>query len=28
VLTSRFRPARKGHQPVRVRVRQVITFKH
>ena len=28
VLTSRFRPARKGHVPVRVRVRQVITFRH
>lgn len=27
VLTSRFRPARKGHSAVRVRVRQVISFK-
>jgi TonB family protein len=28
VLTSRFRPARKHGVPVRVRVRQVITFRH
>lgn len=28
VLTSRFHPALKSHHPVRVRVRQVITFKH
>ena len=28
VLTSRFHPAMKSHHPVRVRVQQVITFRH
>ena len=28
VLTSRFHPAMKAHRPVRVRVQQVISFKH